>query len=121
MEASEDGQTLTGRVLGDIVDGLRKKHLLEHIASIYDIPFEQVLRFGGSSNEKVIAVGDGANDLLMLQRASLGVAYNGKPKLQENVCLRPISLTRRLRHALTIPALHCSSTFSDSRKKSKNN
>jgi phosphoserine phosphatase len=36
---------------------------------------------------QVIAVGDGANDLLMLQRSSFGVAFNGKPKLQENVSL----------------------------------
>ena len=33
----------------------------------------------------MIAVGDGANDLLMLQRSAFGVAFNGKPKLQENV------------------------------------
>lgn len=37
------------------------------------------------TNLKTITVGDGANDLLMLQRSSFGVAFNGKPKLQENV------------------------------------
>jgi len=42
MEASEDGKTLTGRLLGDIVDGQKKKELLEHLASGHDITYEQV-------------------------------------------------------------------------------
>jgi phosphoserine phosphatase len=82
MEASEDGRYLTGNVKGDIVDGARKKHLLETIAKMNNISLDQV-----PSREswltRTVAVGDGANDLMMLNRASLGVAYNGKAKLQE--------------------------------------
>jgi P-type E1-E2 ATPase len=34
---------------------------------------------------QVVAIGDGANDLPMLRRAGLGVAFNAKPKVQEEV------------------------------------
>ena len=42
MEASEDGSVLTGKVLGDIVDGQRKKELLESIAKEEGISLDQV-------------------------------------------------------------------------------
>jgi phosphoserine phosphatase len=42
MEASEDGTVLTGKVLGDIVDGQRKKQLLEMIAEKESISLDQV-------------------------------------------------------------------------------
>jgi len=42
MEASEDGKSLTGRLLGDIVDGQKKKELLEYLASRHNITYEQV-------------------------------------------------------------------------------
>jgi phosphoserine phosphatase len=67
----EDGK-LTGRVLGPIVNAQRKAELLEQLAQQHGIPLEQV-----------IAIGDGANDLLMLQRAGLGIAFHAKPKLRE--------------------------------------
>ncbi len=66
-----DGQ-LTGRTLGPIVNAQRKAELLERIAQEEGILLEQV-----------IAVGDGANDLLMLERAGLGVAFRAKPKLRQ--------------------------------------
>jgi phosphoserine phosphatase len=45
MEPSEDGTVLTGKVLGDIVDGQRKKELLEMIASQEGISVDQVISF----------------------------------------------------------------------------
>ena len=42
MEASEDGSQLTGKVLGDIVDGQRKKELLQNIAHHENISLDQV-------------------------------------------------------------------------------
>lgn len=68
-----DGK-LTGRHLGDIVDGKRKAELLKLIAQIEKIDLEQV-----------IAVGDGANDLPMLNLAGLGIAFHAKPKVKANV------------------------------------
>ena len=68
----EDGK-LTGRYLGDIVDGKRKAELLQLIAQVENIDLEQV-----------IAVGDGANDLPMLNLAGLGIAFHAKPKVKEN-------------------------------------
>lgn len=67
----QDGR-LTGRVVGDIVNGERKAQLLEEIARAERISLDQT-----------VAIGDGANDLLMLQRAGLGVAFHAKPKLRE--------------------------------------
>lgn len=37
----------------------------------------------GISTEQIIAVGDGANDLIMLSHAGLGIAFNAKPKVQQ--------------------------------------
>jgi phosphoserine phosphatase len=67
-----DGK-LTGRHLGDIVDGRRKAELLKLIAQVEKIELEQV-----------IAVGDGANDLPMLNLAGLGIAFHAKPKVKAN-------------------------------------
>lgn len=67
------GGKLTGRHLGDIVDGKRKAELLKLIAQVEKIDLEQV-----------IAVGDGANDLPMLNLAGLGIAFHAKPKVKAN-------------------------------------
>ena len=67
----KDGK-LTGKVLGSIVNAQRKAELLETIAQAEGVLLDQT-----------IAVGDGANDLLMLQRAGLGIAFRAKPKLRE--------------------------------------
>lgn len=66
----KDGK-LTGRYIGDIVDGDRKAELLELIAQVEHIDLRQV-----------IAVGDGANDLKMLSKAGLGIAFHAKPKVK---------------------------------------
>lgn len=68
----EDGK-LTGNYIGDIVDGKRKAELLNLIAQVEKIELEQV-----------IAVGDGANDLPMLNLAGLGIAFHAKPKVKAN-------------------------------------
>ncbi|HLP05855.1 MAG TPA: phosphoserine phosphatase SerB [Paludibacter sp.] len=67
-----DGK-LTGNYVGDIVDGKRKAELLRLIAQVEKIDLEQV-----------IAVGDGANDLPMLNIAGLGIAFHAKPKVKAN-------------------------------------
>ena len=66
-----DGR-LTGRVLGDIVNGPRKAELLEEIAAAE-----------GIHRRQVVAVGDGANDLPMLSRAGLGIAFHAKPIVRQ--------------------------------------
>ena len=67
-----DGK-LTGRYIGDIVDGKRKAELLQLIAQVEKVDIAQT-----------IAVGDGANDLPMLSAAGLGIAFHAKPKVVEN-------------------------------------
>ena len=64
---------MTGEVLGDIVDAQGKAELLQKIAAKEGISLAQT-----------IAVGDGANDLPMLQQAGLGVAYHAKTIVREN-------------------------------------
>jgi len=53
-----------------------------------------------------MAVGDGANDLLMLNRSGFGVAFNGKPKLQENVSHPTITNVRLLDGSTTLALLY---------------
>ena len=67
-----DGK-LTGRYLGDVVDGKRKAELLRLIAQMEKVDIAQT-----------IAVGDGANDLPMLSLAGLGIAFHAKPKVVAN-------------------------------------
>ncbi len=66
----EDGK-LTGRYVGDVVDGKRKAELLRLIAQVENVNIAQT-----------IAVGDGANDLPMLSAAGLGIAFHAKPKVK---------------------------------------
>ena len=58
---------LTGQVIGPIVDRLGKQRALEEFAEEFSIPMR-----------RTIAIGDGANDIDMLQAAGLGVAFNAK-------------------------------------------
>jgi phosphoserine phosphatase len=76
----KDGK-LTGKVIPPIVDARRKADLLEVIAQQERIRLEQV-----------IAIGDGANDLEMLERAGLGIAFNAKPLVRERA---DVSFTRK--------------------------
>ena len=70
LEIGEDGK-LTGRYLGEIVDGHRKAELLKLIAQVEKINLAQT-----------IAVGDGANDLPMINESGLGIAFHAKPKVK---------------------------------------
>ena len=66
----ENGK-LTGRHVGDIVDGTRKAELLRLIAHVEHVDIRQT-----------VAVGDGANDLPMISIAGLGIAFHAKPKVK---------------------------------------
>lgn len=65
------GGKLTGKVSGDVVDAQKKQALLQTYRD----------RLGLSAAE-TLAVGDGANDIPMLEAAGIGVAYRAKPKAQ---------------------------------------
>jgi phosphoserine phosphatase len=63
---------LTGRIVGDVVDRAGKAAALRYFAEQVGVPLESV-----------VAIGDGANDLDMLEIAGLGIAYNAKALVQE--------------------------------------
>ena len=74
-----DGR-LTGRLVprpwGDVVDGAEKRRTLLEVAELM-----------GIATERVIAVGDGANDLPMMAAAGLSIAYHPKPAVREQAML----------------------------------
>ncbi len=70
-ELEIEGGCLTGRYTGQVVDGERKAELLQLLCQFEKIDVEQA-----------IAVGDGANDLPMLNLAGLGIAFHAKPKVK---------------------------------------
>ena len=72
LEIDDDGK-LTGRYVGEIVDGHRKAELLKLIAQVEKVNLAQT-----------IAVGDGANDLPMISQAGLGIAFHAKPRVVAN-------------------------------------
>ena len=65
------GGKVTGRAVGDVIDGARKAELLRDVAQREGISLEQT-----------IAIGDGANDLPMINLAGLGIAFHAKPLVQ---------------------------------------
>lgn len=76
-------EILSGKTIGEIVDGSKKRDLLIQLANENNIPLD-----------KTVAVGDGANDLLMMHKAGYGIAWNAKPKVQLEApcCLNSKSL-----------------------------
>jgi phosphoserine phosphatase len=78
LALSEDGLSLKGEVVGDIVHAERKRELVLEIA-----------KENGISLDQVICIGDGANDLPMMGVAGLGIAFNAKPRVQQ---LAPVRL-----------------------------
>ena len=72
----EDGH-LTGRVTAPVLDKQAKLNYLKHYINLH-----------GLRPEQTICVGDGANDLAMLNSAGMGVAFEGKPTLREQVKLQ---------------------------------
>ena len=62
---------LTGKVLGKIVDNTYKAKIVNMVASREGVLLDQT-----------VAIGDGANDVLMLGQAGLGIAYNAKERLE---------------------------------------
>jgi phosphoserine phosphatase SerB len=82
----KDGK-LTGQTYGPIVDSSMKLSILQELMMNYSIP-----------RENVLAVGDGANDIPMLKHAGLGIAFNAKKKVQEQigVCINQPNLVHVL-------------------------
>ncbi len=74
---------LTGKVLGEVVSAETKATVLQQLAMDYNIDIKHT-----------IAVGDGANDLKMMEVAGLGVAYHAKPKVEQQaqVAIRYVGL-----------------------------
>jgi phosphoserine phosphatase len=66
------GGKLTGRLVGPVIDRAGKAAALERFAEDAGVPISQT-----------VAIGDGANDLDMIQAAGLGVAYNAKPVVRQ--------------------------------------
>ncbi|SEF74627.1 phosphoserine phosphatase [Vibrio hangzhouensis] len=66
----KDGK-LVGKVIGDVVCAQTKADILLELAEDYDV-----------EPHNTIAVGDGANDLVMMSAAGLGIAYHAKPKVE---------------------------------------
>ncbi len=63
---------LTGKVLGDIVDGAAKANYVQQIAQDLN-----------AAPEQIIVIGDGSNDILMMEQSFYSVAYRAKPLVQE--------------------------------------
>lgn len=82
--AASDG-ALTGVVDGPIIDAEAKRAALREWAADY-----------GVAPQRTIAVGDGANDLLMLEAAGLGVAFNAKPAVRTaaDLVVAPVDLAQ---------------------------
>ncbi|GAB2691636.1 phosphoserine phosphatase [Microbacterium marinum] len=76
---------LTGEVDGEIIDAAGKAAALREWAREHNVP-----------TDRTIAIGDGANDLQMMDAAGLGVAFNAKPAVrrQADVVVGPVDLAQ---------------------------
>ena len=79
------GGALTGAVDGEIVDAAGKESALRHWADELGLPLRRTL-----------AIGDGANDLRMMDAAGLGIAFNAKPavRARADVVVGPVDLAQ---------------------------
>lgn len=68
----QDGK-LTGKLVGKIIDSDEKANALQEFANLAGVDLQQT-----------VAIGDGANDLKMIQTAGLGIAFNAKPRVVES-------------------------------------
>jgi phosphoserine phosphatase len=68
-----DGK-LTGNVIGEVIDAEKKEKYLLEFAKKYNIPLQ-----------RVVAVGDGANDKRMLERAGIGIGFHAKEGLKKQI------------------------------------
>ncbi|MFT4136936.1 phosphoserine phosphatase SerB [Microbacterium sp.] len=77
------GGLLSGSVDGEIVDAAGKAAALREWAASFGVPMS-----------RTIAIGDGANDLLMMAEAGLGIAFNAKPavRAQADLVVGPVDL-----------------------------
>lgn len=76
LEIDKDGNLTGGLVMqawGEICDGEEKRRMLQQCCA----------EIGADASTQAIAVGDGANDLLMMDAAALSVAFHAKPKVRE--------------------------------------
>ena len=82
-ETVADKVVLSGKTVGEVVDGARKRSVLLQLAEENGVPLE-----------KTVAVGDGANDLPMMHAAGYGIAWHAKPTVQQQApcCLNSGSL-----------------------------
>ncbi|RJG51662.1 phosphoserine phosphatase SerB [Motilimonas pumila] len=71
-----NGDKLTGKVLGEVVDASVKARILGELAEQYGIDASQT-----------VAIGDGANDLKMMQKSALGIAIHAKPIVQQQAAV----------------------------------
>lgn len=84
-----ENQALTGKVLGKIVDAKEKAVFIQEL--------QKELRL---SRNDIMAIGDGANDLLMMEQAGFSLAYRAKPTVQAKA--KGIMNTTHLNHLLNV-------------------
>jgi phosphoserine phosphatase len=70
-ELEFDGDTLSGKIRGNIINAQMKANIVEELAIKENLSLDQI-----------VAVGDGANDLLMLAKAGFGIAFHAKEKVK---------------------------------------
>lgn len=95
-----EGDVLSGKVSGKIVNASEKARLLEELATMNNLTLDQV-----------VAVGDGANDLPMLAKAGFGIAYHAKEKVRKEA-RHQVSFgdMRTVLYFLGIPGNHLNET-----------
>jgi phosphoserine phosphatase len=100
-ELEFDGNKLTGNILGRIINAEEKARLVDELAKKENLQLSEV-----------VAVGDGANDLLMLARAGLGIAFHAKEKVKReakfHLSFGPMST---LLYFIGIPGNHLDETL----------
>ncbi len=100
-ELEFSGDELSGKVLGRIINAHEKAHIIEQLAQKENLSLEQV-----------VAVGDGANDLLMLAKAGFGIAFHAKEKVKKEAKHRlSFGPMTTLLYFLGIPGNHLDETL----------